>query len=184
MMLLFLVTFLLAKPSATSASRLLKPDPCIKATVDVKSSEGITSEMFYVDGKLVDQFSFCEALRESYEQHCSVSEDIRNRYCHVLETPHLSAKRQEFRNLGFQERSNGSDSSQNPNSYWFKPKTLAMTVPVFFLLGCTLICPCFQARKKAKDEPDALSSISSLEMNAAFEKIPGSPWREPPSPWR
>ena len=39
----------------------------------------------------------------------------------------------------------GKDKYDNPIS---KPKMLAMAAPAFFLLCCTLVCPCFQARKK------------------------------------
>ncbi|KAK6151713.1 hypothetical protein DH2020_014348 [Rehmannia glutinosa] len=71
-----------------------------------------------------------------------------------------------------------------------KPKMLAMAIPAFFLLCCALLCPCFQARKRddghtiLTKEPNSMDSVSSLEMNPAFEKFPGSPQRVPPSPLR
>lgn len=43
-----------------------------------------------------------------------------------------------------------------------KPKMLAMAVPAFFLLCCTLFCPCFQARKK-----DSGHTVLSKEPNSS-----------------
>ncbi|GFY99700.1 calmodulin-binding receptor-like cytoplasmic kinase 3 [Actinidia rufa] len=69
------------------------------------------------------------------------------------------------------------------------PKTLTIAIPGFFVLCCSLLCPCFQARRKTahtvlSKDPVSMDSASSLEMNSVHEKIPGSPLRVPPSPSR
>ena len=46
-----------------------------------------------------------------------------------------------------------------------KPKVLAMAVPAFFLLCCTLICPCFQARKKDTDHTVLSKEPISSELH-------------------
>ncbi|KAJ9688757.1 hypothetical protein PVL29_014420 [Vitis rotundifolia] len=64
-----------------------------------------------------------------------------------------------------------------------------MAVPGILVLCCSLLCPCFRAKRKETDhavlskEPTS-NSISSFEVISAPEKVPASPLRVPPSPSR
>ncbi|CAO2841140.1 unnamed protein product [Amaranthus hypochondriacus] len=75
------------------------------------------------------------------------------------------------------------------NGYSFSAKMVAMAVPGVLILGCALMCPCFQHRKKDVHYTDSskeltnIDSSSSFEGNSHMEKVPASPWRHaPPSP--
>ncbi|XP_058181603.1 calmodulin-binding receptor-like cytoplasmic kinase 3 isoform X2 [Rhododendron vialii] len=67
---------------------------------------------------------------------------------------------------------------------------MAVAASGMFVLCCIFLCPCFRARRKQADHTvltkdlQSLDSVSSLVMNPAPEKIPGSPLRVPGSPLR
>lgn len=44
------------------------------------------------------------------------------------------------------------------------PQKLVMAVPVFFILCCGLICPCFRARKKETDQSALVKDPNSSEL--------------------
>ncbi|CAI9779686.1 unnamed protein product [Fraxinus pennsylvanica] len=90
---------------------------------------------------------------------------------------------------GFQQKSQGRKDRYASNSI-LTSKELYMAVPVFFLLCCAVLCPCFRARKKGTqnadldEEKNSMDSILSVQMNSVSEKIPGRPFRVAPSPLR
>ncbi|XP_022886203.1 calmodulin-binding receptor-like cytoplasmic kinase 3 [Olea europaea var. sylvestris] len=157
-------------------------------------------ELFYIDGKLVDKYFFCEALRIYQANHCFVTRNTRNQYCGLeisLEELHLEVGRKLLQSVvregskkhDFDKASplKGDEYANNPI---LSPKILAVAVPAFFILCCALLCPCFQARKRGLErtvlskEPNSMNSVSSLEMSSVSEKIPASPLRVLPSPSR
>lgn len=96
--------------------------------------------------------------------------------------------REGYNGIGYDKASlKGKDKSDGSMS---KSKMLVVAAPAFFVLCCALVCPCFQARKRdtthtvLSKDPNSMDSVSSLEMNTAYEKYPGSPLRVPPSPLR
>ncbi|XP_047952041.1 calmodulin-binding receptor-like cytoplasmic kinase 3 [Salvia hispanica] len=161
----------------------------------VSNSNDPSRQLFYINGKLVERYLFCKAMRNHHERQCFVQDNIRNKYCQSLEKLPLLSGRKSLHAVardGYSEIDSdkitlgGKDKYDNPIS---KPKMLAMAAPAFFLLCCTLVCPCFQARKKDSGhtlsrEPNSTDAFTSLEMNPILEKIVGSPQRVPPSPLR
>ncbi|EPS71736.1 hypothetical protein M569_03023, partial [Genlisea aurea] len=181
MVILILIASLLVQSSLASASRFLRHvKPCETFHIDYSDGPGPIHELFYIDGKSVDLLSFCGALTVSYERHCFRGESIVNRYCHSLGMLYIGRK---LLTPGVEE--GYAASVKNDGDVIFEPKMLAMAVPIFLLCGCALMCPCFQARKRDEDHNEnSVYSMSTPELNAAFEKIPGSPLRVPPSPLR
>ncbi|KAM0942718.1 putative protein kinase RLK-Pelle-RLCK-IV family [Dioscorea sansibarensis] len=66
---------------------------------------------------------------------------------------------------------------------------LTLAIPATFLLCCTLLCPCFRAKRKDPTEHHVLANelsqttgATSNESNSGSRKIPGSPYRIPPTP--
>lgn len=71
--------------------------------------------------------------------------------------------------IGSDKMSLGKDEDDNTI---LQPKMLAMAVPAFFLLCCTLFCPCFQARKK-----DTGHTVLSKEPNSSELSYPQTLFR-------
>ncbi|XP_047942394.1 calmodulin-binding receptor-like cytoplasmic kinase 3 [Salvia hispanica] len=195
MKLVLLTLCLLVGSTLTAASGSLEHETgCGK--YHVTNSDDPNSQLFYIDGKLVDRYLFCKAMLEYRERQCFVHENVRDKYCQSLEKLHLLSGRKSLHTVvrdGYSEIDSDKTTLGRKEKYdnpLLKPKVLAMAVPAFFLLCCTLICPCFQARKKDTDhtvlskEPISTDSVSSLEMNPILEKFIGSPQRVPPSPLR
>ncbi|CAI9787386.1 unnamed protein product [Fraxinus pennsylvanica] len=197
MALVLLSLLLLVQSPSISASGLLQH---IKAcgTYHISYLGNPGQELFYIDGNLVDKYLFCKAVRIYHENHCSVTRNIGNQYCGLefsLDKLSLEVGRKFLRNV-VREGSTGHDfdkTSQLKRDKYAKnpiltPKILAMAVPAFFVLCCSFLCPCFQARKRElghtvlSKEPNSMDSISSLEMSSVSERIPASPLRVPPSP--
>ncbi|KAK6151707.1 hypothetical protein DH2020_014342 [Rehmannia glutinosa] len=190
-----LIHFVLVLSPIIYASGLLKHgEDC--GTYRVSHLDDSSDELFYIDGKLVDRYFFCKSLRDYHERHCFLNKSVRNQYCRSLDKLPFLTGRKSLKTV-VRDGSNGIDNDKTfldgkdkyDNSL-LKPKMLAMAIPAFFLLCCALLCPCFQARKRddghtiLTKEPNSMDSVSSLEMNPAFEKFPGSPQRVPPSPLR
>ncbi|XP_074281156.1 calmodulin-binding receptor-like cytoplasmic kinase 3 [Silene latifolia] len=81
------------------------------------------------------------------------------------------------------------DKVGNSDHYVYSPRIVGMAIPGVLLLGCMIICPCFQAKKKDVHVNDSqrdltlMDSSSSFEMISNPEKVTASPWRHaPPSP--
>ncbi|CAO2822613.1 unnamed protein product [Amaranthus hypochondriacus] len=78
---------------------------------------------------------------------------------------------------------------QNGDRLSYTSKMVAMAVPGVLILGCALICPCFQHRKKDIDSESQidLTNIdlsSSFEGSSHLEKVTASPWRNAlPNPY-
>lgn len=161
-------------------------------------------EVFFIDGKLVERDFFFKVLKGYHERHCFLSAIARNQCCKLAvaignKLP-LRAGRKYLEHVESEvyHKHNNNNSYQDQkgvsvNHSRLKPKVLALAVaavPMFFILSCALLCPCFQARRRddghtvLSKEPNSMDSVSSLEMNAMFEKFPGSPLRVPPSPLR
>ncbi|KAG6413786.1 hypothetical protein SASPL_126501 [Salvia splendens] len=195
MKLVLLTLCLLVGSTSTAASGSLEHETgCGK--YHITNSDDPSSQLFYIDGKLVERYLFCKAIHEYRERQCFVQENVRDKYCQSLEKPRLLSGRKSLHTVardGYSEIGTDKTTLGREEKYdnpILKPKMLAMAVPAFFLLCCTLICPCFQARKKDTDhtvlskEPNSTDSVSSLEMNPILEKFVGSPQRVPPSPLR
>ncbi|KAK4431773.1 Calmodulin-binding receptor-like cytoplasmic kinase [Sesamum alatum] len=195
MALVLLILFTLVQSPMIFASELLKHGEACE-TYHIGHLDDPTHELFYINGKLVDRYFFCKTLRDYHERQCFISENIRNQYCQSLDKFPLLAGRKSLKTVvreGYSEVGYDNTSVDGTNEYddsILKPKMLAMAVPAFFLLSCAFFCPCFQARKREaghtvlSKEPISMDSVSSLEMNSASEKFPGSPLRVPPSPLR
>ncbi|KAL0337497.1 UNVERIFIED_CONTAM: Calmodulin-binding receptor-like cytoplasmic kinase [Sesamum calycinum] len=186
---------LLDQTSLIFASELLKHGRSC-GTYQISHLDDPIHELFYIDGRLVDRYFFCNTLRGYHERLCFIPENIRDRYCQSLDKLPLLAGRKSLKTVvreGYNKVGYDKTSVDRKNTYddsILKPKMLAMAVPAFFLLSCAFFCPCFQARKREaahtilSKEPISMDSVSSLEMNSASEKFPGSPMRVPPSPLR
>ncbi|CAK9156484.1 unnamed protein product, partial [Ilex paraguariensis] len=99
------------------------------------------------------------------------------------------AGREEFTGQNFGQKSQANKEKDTHKSL-LTTNRLAMAVPGVFILCCSLLCPCFRARRRDTShvvlvkEQSSMDSVSSLEMNSVAEKIPASPTRVPPSPSR
>ncbi|XP_051127948.1 calmodulin-binding receptor-like cytoplasmic kinase 3 [Andrographis paniculata] len=185
--LVLLILLVLVHSPIVPSFGLSKP---VKAcgTFHVACADDPTRELFYIDGKLVDKYLFCKSLR-FHGRDCFLRKHVRSHYCHSLGRRLLKPVVRDGDSwIGYGEKS-PSGNDENGNRI-VKSNMLVIAVPGFFLLCCALICPCFQARKRATEhtvlskEPNSMDSITSLEMNPPFEKYPGSPLRAPPSPLR
>ncbi|EYU34966.1 hypothetical protein ABFS82_11G042100 [Erythranthe guttata] len=187
MALFSLILVLLLQLSKISTFELLNNEISC-GTYQISHVGDFSHELFYIDGKTVDVNIFCKSLRNYRDKDC-FPENVRFQYCKQLGRKSLKdvVREEHSRVDDDKTSSNGKDKYDN---YILKPKMLAIAVPGFFLLCCALLCPCFQARKKDSShdmlfkEPNSMDSVSSLEMNTVFEKLPGSPMRAPASPLR
>lgn len=83
MALLLLTVYLLVESTITAASGLLKYETAC-GKYDVSDSNDPSHELLSIDGKLVDRYFFCRAMRDFHERRCFVPEDVRNKYCQSL----------------------------------------------------------------------------------------------------
>lgn len=85
-MKLVLVTLcLLVGSTLTAASGSLEHETgCGK--YHVTNSDDPSSQLFYIDGKLVERYLFCKAMHEYRESKCFVHENVRDKYCQSLGT--------------------------------------------------------------------------------------------------
>ncbi|XP_057803972.1 calmodulin-binding receptor-like cytoplasmic kinase 3 isoform X1 [Salvia miltiorrhiza] len=165
--LVLLTLCLLVESTVTAASGLLEHQTAC-GKYHISNSDDPSHELFYIDGKLVHRYFFCKAMRDYHERQCFVQENIRNKYCQSLEKLSLLSGRKSLHDVvrdRYSEIDNdkttlgGKDKYDNPV---LKPKMLAMALPAFFLLCCTLVCPCFQAKKK-----DTSHTVLSKEPNSS-----------------
>ncbi|KAI8570655.1 hypothetical protein RHMOL_Rhmol01G0052700 [Rhododendron molle] len=160
---------------------------------------GSSHDFFYINGRLVDKYLFCNALKYYHANHCSITDDDLNHLCGLgLSLDELPSNpgrkflhklvREESARHSFLENSQPTQERDTQKSL-LAPK-MAVAASGMFVLCCSFLCPCFRARRKQADHPvltkdlRSLDSVSSLEMNSAPEKIPGSPLRVPGSPLR
>ncbi|KAL3629677.1 hypothetical protein CASFOL_026899 [Castilleja foliolosa] len=196
MALVSLILFVLMQSPIISSSRLLKHgEDCI--AYNISHLDDPSRDLFYIDEKLVNRYFFCKSLRDYHvRRHCFLTKNVRKHYCQSIDKLPFVAGRKFVKPVDREGSSKTADDKtlmdgrDSYDSSIFKPKMLAMSIPAFFLFCCALLCPCFQARKKDNEqtiltkEPNSMDSVSSLEMNPAFERFPGSPHRVPPSPSR
>ncbi|CAA0819932.1 Calmodulin-binding receptor-like cytoplasmic kinase 3 [Striga hermonthica] len=196
MALSLLILFVLLNSTILSASRLLKRgEDC--GAYRFHHSDDPNLELFYVDGKLVDRYFFCNSMINYHENHCLITEYARKKYCRSIEDkpPFLFGRKSVETVVQKGSRRIDNDTvlmagKDNYGNSLLKPNVLAMGVPAFLIFCCALLCPCFQARKRDSEqsvltkEPTSMDSVSSLEMNPTYESFPGSPQRVPPSPSR
>lgn len=156
------------------------------------------SEIFYLNGEIVDRFLFCEALKCCQVNHCLIEGNVGYRYCgsdFSLDEFPLIEGRKFLRRVVKEElkeqhyKTQGTKDKDVQDSV-LTTKNLAMAAPGILILCCGIICPCFRARKRSSThtvlvkEPISMDSISSMEMGSAPERVPASPYRVPPSPSR
>ncbi|XP_059637878.1 calmodulin-binding receptor-like cytoplasmic kinase 3 isoform X2 [Cornus florida] len=151
-------------------------------------------ELFYINGKLVDKDMFCNAVKSYHANHCFITGNVRS-YCgleHSLGELSLKAGSKFLQKVVREESaSHNFDRKSQPSgckSLLTPKKLTAMAVPGIFVLCCSFLCPCFHKRRKEtghdvlSKNPSSMGSVSSVEVNSAFEKIQGSPLRLPPTP--
>lgn len=83
MALVLLILLMLVESTIISASGLLKHGKAC-GKYHISNSHDPSHEFFYIDGKLVDRYFFCKALRDYHEMQCFVTENVRNQYCRSL----------------------------------------------------------------------------------------------------
>ncbi|KAL6331502.1 hypothetical protein AAG906_011442 [Vitis piasezkii] len=148
-----------------------------------------------IQSKVCDKDVFCKALKVYYANNCVFEGHPGSNYC-GLNLPLVACKRRKkiLRRL-IQEEStidnlNNHERETKHRKSASSPKVIAMAVPGILVLCCSLLCPCFRAKRKETDhavlskEPISTDSISSFEVISAPEKVPASPLRVPPSPSR
>ncbi|PSS08426.1 Calmodulin-binding receptor-like cytoplasmic kinase 3 [Actinidia chinensis var. chinensis] len=156
-------------------------------------------EFFYLNERLVDKDLFCKVLKYYHENHCFITGYNGNHLCGLdLSSDDLPLDggrkflhkhvREESPRYNFLENIQPSEDGDAHESL-LTPKMLTIAIPGFFVLCCSLLCPCFQPKRKTEHtviskDPVSMDSASSLVMNSVHEKIPGSPLRVPPSPSR
>lgn len=86
--LVLLKLYLLVEFSIAAASGMLNHETACGKYL-ISNSQDHSHEIFYIDGKLVDRYFFCKAMRDDYERQCFVSENLRNKYCQSLGTIRL-----------------------------------------------------------------------------------------------
>ncbi|GFP83611.1 calmodulin-binding receptor-like cytoplasmic kinase 3 [Phtheirospermum japonicum] len=196
MAVVLLIIFVLVQSPIISCSRLLKHgEDC--GAYHISHLDDPSRELFYIYGKLVDRYFFCKSLRDYHVRHCFLTKNVRKHYCRSVgdKLPFVAGRKSvktvvREGSSRIDDDNTFKDGKDNYDNSILKPEMLAMGVPAFFLFCCALLCPCFQARKKDTEhtvltrEPNSMDSVSSLEMNPAFERFPGSPQRVPPSPLR
>ncbi|XP_052198807.1 calmodulin-binding receptor-like cytoplasmic kinase 3 [Diospyros lotus] len=156
-------------------------------------------DIFYINGKLLDKDLFCKALQVYHANHCLITGDLVNHLCgldHPLgELPSKAGRKllDKFvrEDSGRHHFLQNSHTSQDKDSYksLLSPKKLAVSVPGVFILCCSLLCPCFRARKKPtahilSNDEASMGSVFHAQMSPVREKVPASPLRVPPSPSR
>ncbi|KAF7154241.1 hypothetical protein RHSIM_Rhsim01G0060300 [Rhododendron simsii] len=204
---------------ASGLSIQSKPKDCGSDHISYLSGSG--HDFFYINGRLVDKYLFCNALKYYHANHCFITDDDLNHLCGLglsLDELPLNPGRKFLHKLVREEsaRRNFLENSQPTEERDSQKSLLAPKMAVgalgMIMLCCSFLCPCFRARRKQADHtvltkdlqsseskcpivlenihveilnlPLFLDSVSSLEMNPAPEKIPGSPLRVPGSPLR
>ncbi|CAI9765779.1 unnamed protein product [Fraxinus pennsylvanica] len=146
-------------------------------------------ELYYLNGKLVEKYNFCKALETYRAKHCFLTRNLRNQNCRLgflIDKVPSEPGRKLLRNTVRE----GSAENDFDKKTILNSKGLYMAVPIFFIICCAVLCPCFRARKKETQnavldkETNPMDSILSVQMDSVSEKIPGSPLRVPPSPLR
>lgn len=161
---------------------------------------GSSLDFLYINGRLVNKYLFCKALKSFHANHCFVADDDLNHLCGLdlsLDELPLNPGRKFLHKLAREDsaRHNFLENSQ-PNEEkdaqksLVTPKNIAVAASGMLVLCCSFLCPCFRARRKQtthtvlSKDLNSMDSVSSLEMSIAPEKIPGSPLRVPGSPLR
>jgi len=161
---------------------------------------GSSLDFLYINGRLVEKYLFCKALKSYHANHCFVADDDLNHLCGLdlsLDELPLNPGRKFLHKLAREDsaRHNFLETSQ-PNEEkdaqksLVTPKNIAVAASGMLVLCCSFLCPCFRARRKQtthtvlSKDINSMDSVSSLEMSTAPEKIPGSPLRVPESPLR
>ncbi|XP_077237966.1 calmodulin-binding receptor-like cytoplasmic kinase 3 [Tasmannia lanceolata] len=174
------------------------------------SSDG---ELFYVNGKSIDNFLFCKALEFYFfnSRFCDSEMEewgrVGKKYC-GLELPvttnlecilfqeesHQRVGRKLLLQLTTNDpithnprRPSQSSEEKHHHSFSTVPKNMVMAISGTFLLCCILICPCSHARRKQTTHgalPNEPNLISSFNVSSTSERIPASPLQVAASPSR
>ncbi|GMH20578.1 hypothetical protein Nepgr_022419 [Nepenthes gracilis] len=151
--------------------------------------------LFYINRHKVDKEFFCHALRLHYANCCHLRNNFGNNICELdLSTVKLAIV--PGRKLLVNRVKGGTISpptvpheSKNDHQFTFTSKIMGIALPGVVIFGCVFMCPCFYSKRKKTEEialprdPTSMDSISSFEMSANIEKVPGTPLRHaPPSP--
>lgn len=83
--LVLLTLCLLVESTVTAASGSLRHETAC-GKYSIINSDDPSHELFYIDGKLVDRYFFCKAMRDYRERQCLVHENVGNKYCQALGT--------------------------------------------------------------------------------------------------
>lgn len=181
------IMLLLAQLNIIFASGLVtESNTCVSDCIVYSNSYG--HDLFCVDGHVVDKDLFCKVLKFHSAHRCVIEAYLAGSKCGLeLSLANLSTR------LGrklLQTEVGERPSMYNPTEDEHEHKLLvtpniAIAASGIFIFCCSLLCPCFRAKRKETDHNALVkdpSSISSIEMNSVSEKIPASPHRVPPSP--
>ncbi|GAB2300288.1 hypothetical protein Dimus_034324 [Dionaea muscipula] len=150
-------------------------------------------QVFYINGRRVDEDSFCKALILHYRSHCSVKSYFGNTSCVFdLSTATLpfEPSRKLLLNRDKESALSPQDAPEN-HKYTLSSPVVGMAIPGLVILGCVFLCPCFQSRRKESEETvlrnelTLIDSASSFDTNTNPEKVQPTPFHNaPPSPFR
>lgn len=192
-------------PLQTAFSLDCGPD-CISV---LESTEGFC---FLVNQNAVSRDFFCEALDLNVAEGCRFvgSSDtmewnkIRDRYClsTFSDTSGVNSNVKgrkilhESRNYSshvLTEKTQAKEGNENKQRGLSLPsQKFAVAAPVLFFLCCLFVCPCFGPKRKelvdqnfsSKEYTFTRDPVSSFDVSASSERLPGTPHRPPPSPLR
>lgn len=76
-----------------------------------------------------------------------------------------------------------ANKDQHNHQFSFSAKIVAMAVPGLLILGCVLLWPCCQPKKKEFHSADSQRDLTAMDLSSSFEgssnleKVAASPWR-------
>ncbi|KAJ4831036.1 hypothetical protein Tsubulata_001763 [Turnera subulata] len=156
-------------------------------------------ELFYINGYLVDEDSFCKALQH-HKKDCVLQTYLESSSCYLdLSLAGLAVKhdrkllqekeiddKSSIPNPGRNTPKENKDSSETFSTY--TKAGIAATGSIF--MACAFLFPCFYRKKKAtspnvlEKDLSSIDSASPFDVNNTSDKVPPSPLRVPPSPSR
>ncbi|KAK4481955.1 hypothetical protein RD792_012868 [Penstemon davidsonii] len=160
MALLFLTLFVLVQSPRISALGLLKNEKAC-GTYHISHLGNPTHAIFYVNGKLVNRYVFCESLKNYDKRHCFVKENVKKKYCRseaTLGKLPLLAGRKSLKTV-----IRGVSSSGNVNNY------------------CTIIAVDSVSSLEMNHVFEKFPG-SPMRSQGSPMRVPGSPMRVPGSP--
>lgn len=153
------------------------------------SSHG--QELFYINGNVVNQVSFCEALQLYIANGCDVKDYFGSSGCAVggsfVNFPSKAGRK-------LLQKDSSKESTSQGDSKALPTNKVGIFAGGALLACCAVLCPCFYGKKRkatahavlAKD-PISMDSATSFDASVSASvsgKIPASPLRVPSSPSR